>query len=82
MSVNLLELACLFHQVVGDDTPVIEAVLQCDVERSSLLQEEAALLKKLNREKGGAAAGGDKAPTDPAEAAMSTRLTQVRAPTH
>ncbi|KAG2441206.1 hypothetical protein HYH02_010050 [Chlamydomonas schloesseri] len=46
------------QEVVGDDTPVIEAVLACDVERTQLLAEEAELLKALNRERpkdGGAA---------------------------
>ncbi|KAG2423892.1 hypothetical protein HXX76_014945 [Chlamydomonas incerta] len=46
------------QEVVGDDTPVIEAVLACDVERTQLLAEEAELLKSLNRERpkdGGAA---------------------------
>jgi hypothetical protein len=34
------------QEVVGDDTPVVQAVLQCDVERSQLLAEEQALLNR------------------------------------
>ncbi|GBF99820.1 ABC transporter F family member, partial [Raphidocelis subcapitata] len=35
------------QEVVGDDTPVIEAVLECDVERAALLEEEARLMAAL-----------------------------------
>lgn len=35
------------QEVVGDDTPVIETVLECDVERADLLREEAALMAAL-----------------------------------
>ena len=37
-------------QVTGDDTTVLEAVLACDTERSQLLQEEATLMQKFNKE--------------------------------
>lgn len=37
--------------MVGDDTPVIDAVLACDVERLTLLAEEADILKRLNIER-------------------------------
>lgn len=37
--------------MVGDDTPVIEAVLACDAERTELLAEEAELLAKLNKDR-------------------------------
>ncbi|EFJ43917.1 hypothetical protein VOLCADRAFT_95808, partial [Volvox carteri f. nagariensis] len=50
------------QEVVGDDTPVIEAVLACDAERTALL-------------KGAAATPGDKVGGD--EAAMSARLVAV-----
>ncbi|KXZ48205.1 hypothetical protein GPECTOR_29g111 [Gonium pectorale] len=76
------------QEVVGDDTPVIEAVLACDVERTELLREEAELLKALNRERpkdaaeadaaasaATAAASNGKSGAD--EAAMAARLTQV-----
>ncbi|KAG2491511.1 hypothetical protein HYH03_010088 [Edaphochlamys debaryana] len=39
------------QEVVGDETPVIEAVLACDSERTSLLREEAELLRLLHRER-------------------------------
>lgn len=35
------------QEVVGDDTPAIQAVLECDQEREELLREEAELLKIL-----------------------------------
>ena len=35
------------QEVVGDDTPVIEAVLECDIERAALLKEEAELMAAL-----------------------------------
>ncbi len=38
--------------MVGDDTPVIEAVLACDVERNQLLKEEAEILAKLHKVRG------------------------------
>jgi ATP-binding cassette subfamily F protein 3 len=34
------------QEVVGDDTQVLQAVLQCDVERSQLLAEEQELLNR------------------------------------
>ncbi len=37
------------QEIVGSDTTVLEAVLECDSERSQLLEEEAELLKKLNK---------------------------------
>ena len=40
--------------MAGDETPVLEAILSCDVERAALLAEEAELLKLLNRERAGA----------------------------
>eukprot|EP00197_Chlamydomonas_leiostraca_P008797 CAMPEP_0202864636 /NCGR_PEP_ID=MMETSP1391-20130828/4798_1 /ASSEMBLY_ACC=CAM_ASM_000867 /TAXON_ID=1034604 /ORGANISM="Chlamydomonas leiostraca, Strain SAG 11-49" /LENGTH=767 /DNA_ID=CAMNT_0049544399 /DNA_START=78 /DNA_END=2381 /DNA_ORIENTATION=- len=39
------------QEVVGDDMPVMQAVLECDVERSSLLKEEAEILAKLHKER-------------------------------
>ncbi|GIL87925.1 hypothetical protein Vretifemale_15973 [Volvox reticuliferus] len=39
------------QEVVGDDTPVIDAVLACDAERTALLKEEADLLRALNRDR-------------------------------
>jgi hypothetical protein len=35
------------QEVAGDDTPVIQAVLECDVERAALLREEAELMAAL-----------------------------------
>ena len=35
------------QEVAGDDTPVLQAVLDCDVERADLLREEAALMAAL-----------------------------------
>lgn len=42
-------------QVIADDTPVLQAVLMCDGERTELLEEESRLLAQLNREEGAAA---------------------------
>ncbi|GAX81005.1 hypothetical protein CEUSTIGMA_g8440.t1 [Chlamydomonas eustigma] len=39
------------QEVVGDDTPVIQAVLACDTERTKLLEEEKQILAKLNKER-------------------------------
>lgn len=36
------------QEVAGDDTPVIQAVLECDIERAALLEEEAELMAALN----------------------------------
>ncbi|PNH01238.1 ABC transporter F family member 3 [Tetrabaena socialis] len=52
------------QEVAGDDTPVVEAVLACDPERTQLLQEEADLLRILSKEPpessdGGPAGGPD-----------------------
>lgn len=41
-------------QVIADDTPVLQAVLMCDGERTELMQEEAQLLAQLNRDEGAA----------------------------
>ncbi len=38
--------------MIADDTPVLQAVLMCDGERSELLEEESRLLAQLNREEG------------------------------
>ncbi|MEW5303775.1 MAG: hypothetical protein WDW36_006434 [Sanguina aurantia] len=53
------------QEVVGDDTPVIDAVLACDVERLTLLAEETDILRRLNierREDPTSAANGGAAP--------------------
>lgn len=42
-------------QVIADDTPVLQAVLMCDGERTELMQEEARLLAQLNRDEDAAA---------------------------
>lgn len=39
------------QEVVGDDTPVLEAVLSTDVERTQLLQEEKQLLHQLSQDR-------------------------------
>lgn len=39
------------QEVAGDDTPVIQAVLECDVERGELLAEEKQLMGLLNKDK-------------------------------
>lgn len=36
------------QEVVGDDTPVLQAVLECDTERAALLEEEASLMAQLH----------------------------------
>lgn len=36
------------QEVVGDDTPALESVLQCDLVRESLLQKEKELTKAVN----------------------------------
>jgi ATP-binding cassette subfamily F protein 3 len=46
------------QEVVGDDTTVLEAVLECDPERSDLLREEAELMAKLNMVSTGGEVGG------------------------
>lgn len=51
--------------MVGDDTPAIQSVLECDVKLQSLLKEEKELSEKLN-------AGG-------AEPELSARLSVVYA---
>lgn len=44
-----------FAQVVGDNTPAIQTVLACDVERTRLLAEEAEIISQLG---GGGAQDG------------------------
>jgi hypothetical protein len=41
------------QEVAGDDTPVIEAVLECDIERDELLKEEGRLMAALGITVGG-----------------------------
>ncbi|KAL4853778.1 ABC transporter F family member 3 [Chlorella vulgaris] len=43
------------QEVVGDNTTAIDAVLECDTERLSLLAEEQELMEKLNASSGTAA---------------------------
>lgn len=47
--VPYLQVLHVEQEVVGDDTPVVQAVLDCDTERADLLEEEAQLMKKLNK---------------------------------
>ena len=54
------------QEVVGDDTPAIQSVLECDFKRESLLKEEKELSAKLSS-------------TTNAEPELSQRLTQVYA---
>lgn len=61
------------QEVVGDDTPVIEAVLACDVERTTLLVEEKEILAKLNQKIDDSKAGKE----DKAESELSARLVKV-----
>ena len=44
-----LQILHVEQEVVGDDTTVIESVLACDTERTSLLQEEQAILARLHK---------------------------------
>ena len=60
------------QEVVGDDMPVIEAVLSCDVERNDLLAEEKEILAKLNNQK-----PEDKTVVDKVESELSARLVKV-----
>jgi ATP-binding cassette, subfamily F, member 3 len=52
------------QEVVGDDTPAIQSVLECDFKRESLLSEERDLSLKIN----------NNSSVDPE---LSLRLTQV-----
>ena len=52
------------QEVVGDDTPAIQSVLECDFKRESLLSEERDLSQKIN----------NNSSVDPE---LSLRLTQV-----
>lgn len=54
------------QEVVGDDTPAIQSVLECDFKRESLLKEEKELSEKIN----------SSANADPE---LSARLSQVYA---
>lgn len=45
-------------QKAGDDTPVLQAVLDADVERTALMQEEQDLLKRLEKVQGSNASAG------------------------
>ena len=62
------------QEVVGDDTPVIDAVLACDVERCSLLAEEKEILAKLNNKGSDEVKAGKE---DKAESELSARLVKV-----
>ena len=44
-----LQILHVEQEVVGDDTTVIESVLACDTERTSLLQEEQDILARLHK---------------------------------
>ncbi|PNW76832.1 hypothetical protein CHLRE_11g478128v5 [Chlamydomonas reinhardtii] len=68
------------QEVVGDDTPVIEAVLACDVERTQLLREEAELLKALNRERPKDGGAADAAAAAAATAAAKASGASAEAP--
>ncbi|KAF6253822.1 hypothetical protein COO60DRAFT_386745 [Scenedesmus sp. NREL 46B-D3] len=45
------------QEVVGDDTPVLQVVLECDTERADLLDEERQLMAQLGLDKRSTAAG-------------------------
>ncbi|WIA32674.1 hypothetical protein OEZ86_003475 [Tetradesmus obliquus] len=49
------------QEVVGDDTPVLQVVLECDTERSELLAEEAQLMAALGLDKRSTPAAGEAA---------------------
>ncbi|GAB4813067.1 hypothetical protein N2152v2_000113 [Parachlorella kessleri] len=61
------------QEVVGNDTPAIDTVLACDVERAELLAEEAAILARLE-----CAAGTAGAADGPAAAAANGSAGQAR----
>lgn len=46
------------QEVVGDDTPALQSVLQCDEIREGLLKEEAELSAKINNQSGNSADEG------------------------
>jgi len=39
------------QEVVGDDTKALDSVLECDVERCKLLEEEKRITASLNAER-------------------------------
>jgi len=47
---NHMRILHVEQEVVGDDTTAIDAVLQCDIERANLLEEEKKLLAETNQE--------------------------------
>jgi hypothetical protein len=49
-------------QVAGDDTPAIDTVMACDVERTQLMEEEAAILAQLEGAGAAGSAAGAAAP--------------------
>ncbi|KAL6757773.1 ABC transporter family protein [Haematococcus lacustris] len=67
------------QEVVGGDITVIEAVLACDGERTALLEEEAALLARLQKPHSGSAAGEAGGGAAAEEARLSSRLVEVYA---
>uniref|UniRef100_A0A6M2DKN6 ATP-binding cassette sub-family F member 3 n=1 Tax=Xenopsylla cheopis TaxID=163159 RepID=A0A6M2DKN6_XENCH len=56
------------QEVVGDDTPALESVLQCDLVRESLLQKEKELTKAVNNKT-----------NDKVEGDLSSELSEVYA---
>jgi ATP-binding cassette subfamily F protein 3 len=46
---SVLQVLHVEQEVVGDDTAVLQAVLECDSERSELLAEEAGIMAQLNK---------------------------------
>lgn len=62
-------------QVIADDTPVLEAVLMCDGERTELMREEARLLAQLNGDEAAAGPTADGKALNDTEA--TARLEQV-----
>ncbi|KAI6216366.1 ATP-binding cassette sub-family F member 3 [Aphelenchoides besseyi] len=64
---NNISMLSVEQEVEGDDTMVIDSVLECDVKRTAILAEEKSLQEKIN----------DPALSDDQKASASARLTEV-----
>jgi ATP-binding cassette subfamily F protein 3 len=61
-------------QKAGDDTPVLQAVLDADVERTALMQEEQVLLQRLEKVQGGSSSSSASGSDGTAAAAAADTL--------
>lgn len=45
---NHISMLSVEQEVEGDDTLVIDSVLQCDVKRTAIIEEERSIQEKIN----------------------------------